>query len=202
VGWQPTHANKTKNMKPINQKWCWIRGGGLAVLGAILATYSLNSASAQTTKPNIIVIMTDDVGWGDLGCYGGGAMRGAPMPNLDQMASKGMHFANYYGQASCIAGRIPIRTSLSSVMTSGDSNGLTKQTPTAAEALKQVGYTTVQLGKWHLGDKPENFPTANGWIAIYINPYLIQFFDEMKTHPNIPYKPWGEGLSKIIPDGR
>jgi arylsulfatase A-like enzyme len=76
------------------------------------------TASAQTTKPpNIVVIMTDDVGWGDLGSYGGGAMRGAPTPNLDRLASEGMRFVNYYGQASCtagrasfITGRIPIRT--------------------------------------------------------------------------------------------
>src|SRR4249920_1430142 len=79
-------------------------------------------ASAQTTRPpNIAVIMTDDVGWGDLGSYGGGAMRGAPTPNLDRLASEGMRFVNYYGQASCtagrasfITGRIPIRTSPSS----------------------------------------------------------------------------------------
>jgi arylsulfatase len=70
-----------------------------------------------------VVIMTDDVGWGDLGSYGGGAMRGAPTPNLDRLASEGMRFVNYYGQASCtagrasfITGRIPIRTSLSAVL--------------------------------------------------------------------------------------
>jgi hypothetical protein len=54
-------------------------------------------------KPNIVVIMTDDVGWGDLGSYGGGAMRGAPTPNLDRLAAEGMRFVNYYGQSSCTA---------------------------------------------------------------------------------------------------
>ena len=70
--------------------------------------------------------MTDDVGWGDLGCYGGGAMRGAPTPHLDQLAAEGMRFVNYYGQASCtagrasfITGRIPIRTALSLVLAAG-----------------------------------------------------------------------------------
>ena len=70
-------------------------------------------------KPNIVFIMSDDVGWGDLGCYGGGIMRGAPTPHLDRLASEGMRFVNYYGQASCtagrasfITGRIPVRTAL------------------------------------------------------------------------------------------
>jgi hypothetical protein len=74
------------------------------------------SANAQNKKPNLVMIRTDDVGWGDLGSYGGGVMRGAPTPNLDRMAAEGMRFVNYYGQASCtagrasfITGRIPIR---------------------------------------------------------------------------------------------
>jgi arylsulfatase len=72
--------------------------------GALAAMATV--ASAQTTRPpNIAVIMTDDVGWSDLGSYGGGAMRGAPTPNLDRLASEGMRFVNYYGQASCTAGR-------------------------------------------------------------------------------------------------
>jgi arylsulfatase len=116
------------------------------------------------------VIVTDDVGWGDLGSYGGGAMRGAPTPNLDRLAAEGMRFVNYYVQASCtagrasfITGRIPIRTSLSAVLAPGDPNGLTKETPTIAQYLKQAGYNSVQFGKWHVGDKLENFPTSNGF---------------------------------------
>jgi arylsulfatase len=122
------------------------------------------SANAKNKKPNLVMTMTDDVGWGDVGSYGGGIMRGAPTPNLDRMASEGMRFLSYYGQTSCtsgqasfITGRIPIRTSLSSVLTPGDPNGLTSETPMIAEALKKVVYSTVQLGKWHLRDKPENF---------------------------------------------
>lgn len=108
-----------------------------SVLTATLA-FASDSAPAQMPprKPNIVVIMTDDVGWGDLGSYGGGVMRGAPTPNLDRLAAKGMRFVNYYGQASCtagrasfITGRIPIRTSLSAVLAPGDPNCLTKQTP-------------------------------------------------------------------------
>ena len=92
---------------------------------------------------------------------------------------RGYALSQYYGQASCTAGRvsfirgrIPIRTSLSSVLTPGDPNGLTRETPTIAEALKAAGYSTVQLGKWHHGDKPENLPTSNGFDEMYdILPY-------------------------------
>jgi arylsulfatase len=155
-------------------------------------------AEPPQPKPNVVVIMTDDIGWGDLGSYGGGAMRGAPTPNLDRLAAEGMRFVNYYGQASCtagrasfITGRIPIRTSLSAVLAPGDPNGLTKQTPTIAQYLKQAGYTTVQLGKWHLGDKEENFPTANGFDEMYhMLPYYagVYAYDDLKLHPNFPAK--------------
>ncbi|MBX7075252.1 MAG: arylsulfatase [Pirellulales bacterium] len=157
---------------------------------------SFPSRVEAQSKPNIVVIMTDDVGWGDLGCYGGGAMRGAPTPNLDRIAAEGMRFVNYYGQSSCtagrasfITGRIPIRTSLSCVMAPGDPNGLTKVTPTIAQALKAQGYTTVQLGKWHLGDQPANFPTANGFGEMYhMTPYYagVYAYEDLDLHPNFP----------------
>ena len=153
------------------------------------------SASGQR-KPNFVMIMTDDVGWGDLGSYGGGAMRGAPTPNLDRLAAEGMRFLNYYGQASCtagrasfITGRIPIRTSLSSVLAPGDPNGLTKQTPTIAQFFKEAGYRTVQLGKWHLGDHAQNFPTANGFDEMYhMLPYYagVYAYEDLTLHPNFP----------------
>ena len=133
----------------------------------------MSSALAQeppAEKPNMIMILADDVGWGDLGSFGGGVMRGAPTPNLDRMAAEGMRFVNYYGQASCtagrapfITGRIPIRTALSSVLVPGDPNRLTKATPTIAEAMKEGRYATAMTGKWRLGDKPENFPTEHGF---------------------------------------
>jgi arylsulfatase A-like enzyme len=147
-------------------------------------------------KPNIIVIMTDDVGWGDLGCYGGGETRGAPTPNLDRMAAEGMRFTNYYGQASCtagrasfITGRIPIRTALSVVLAPGDLNGLQAEDPTVAEALQKLGYRTVQYGKWHLGDKPENFPTAHGFDEMYhMLPYYagVYAYDYLALQPDFP----------------
>src|SRR4051812_46369955 len=71
--------------------------GGPAVQAAPYAQAGTPVAASTGKRPNIVMIMTDDVGWGDLGCYGGGAMRGAPTPHLDQLAAEGMRFVNYYG---------------------------------------------------------------------------------------------------------
>ena len=154
------------------------------------------AAAKGGKKPNILFIMSDDVGWGDLGCYGGGAMRGAPTPHLDRLAAEGVRFANYYGQASCtagrasfITGRIPIRTALSLVLVPGDPDHLTKETPTVAEFLKSTGYSTVQLGKWHLGDVPAAYPTAHGFDEMYhMLPYYagVYAYDDPNLNPAWP----------------
>ena len=166
------------------------------LLAAGLAASTAGALAEPVQTPNVVFIMTDDVGWGDLGAYGGGAMRGAPTPNLDRLAAEGTRFVNYYGQASCtagrasfITGRIPIRTSLSAVLAPGDPNGLTKETPTIAQYLKQANYTTVQLGKWHVGDKVANFPTSNGFDEMYdMLPYYagVYAYDDPTLHPNFP----------------
>ena len=170
--------------------------GALAVSSLLLAGGPV-PAAAQNDKPNIVMLMTDDTGWNDFGAYpGGGAALGHPTPNVDRFAKEGAFFTSWYGQASCtagrasfITGRIPIRTSLSSVLTPGDPNGLTAETPTIAEFLKKAGYSTVQLGKWHLGDKPENLPTAHGFDEMYdFLPYYagVYAYDNPMLHPNFP----------------
>ena len=147
--------------------------GGVAVT-ALLAIASPVQAQAQEKRPNIVVLMTDDTGWSDFGAYGGGTTLGHPTPNVDRMAEEGATFTNWYGQASCtagrasfITGRIPIRSALSIVVAPGDKNYLRKETPTIAEFFQKNGYATYFSGKWHLGDIPDSYPTAHG-------------FDEMK----------------------
>ena len=151
------------------------------------------SPRASGKKPNVVVIMSDDVGWGDLGCYGGGAMRGAPTPHLDQLAAEGMRFVNYYGQASCtagrasfITGRIPIRTALSLVLLPGDPDHLTPETPTVAQFMRDQGYTTVQLGKWHLGDVEEAYPIANGFDEMYD---MLPYYAGVYAYPDTNLTP-------------
>jgi Arylsulfatase A and related enzymes len=149
---------------------------GLTVLTASAALlYAAVPARAADKKPNILMLMEDDTGWFDFGCYGGGRSLGHPTPHVDQLAKEGARFTCWYGQASCTAGRasfmtgrIPIRSALSIVVAPGDENHLLKQTPTIAEFFKKNGYQTYFSGKWHLGDKPDGYPIEHG-------------FDEMKS---------------------
>ena len=145
--------------------------------GAVTTALPLETADAQTQKrPNIVMLMTDDTGWNDFGAYsGGGKALGHPTPNVDQIAEEGATFTNWYGQASCTAGRasfmtgrIPVRSALSIVVAPGDPNYLRKETPTIAEFFQKNGYATYFSGKWHMGDIPDSYPTAHG-------------FDEMKN---------------------
>jgi arylsulfatase len=150
----------------------YLVGLGLAAVCGLAAAMP---AAAQEKRPNVLVLMTDDTGWNDWGAYlGGGATLGHPTPNIDRLAEEGTLFTSWYGQASCTAGRaslmtgrIPIRSALSVVVVPGDANGLQAETPTIAEYFKKNGYRTYFSGKWHLGDKPQFYPTEHG-------------FDEMK----------------------
>ncbi len=151
----------------------WLGAGLLALCSGVAAT---DRADAQEKRPNIVMLMTDDTGWNDFGCYSlGGAALGHPTPNVDRICREGAVFTNWYGQASCtagrasfITGRIPIRSALSIVLAPGDDNHLRKETPTIAEFFQKNGYSTYFSGKWHLGDKPDSYPIAHG-------------FDEMKN---------------------
>src|SRR5437762_963801 len=124
---------------------------GLSLLIATAALLGVvGSVAAADKKPNIVMLMQDDTGWADFGCYLGGSALGHPTPNLDRMAKEGAMFTCWYGQASCtagrasfITGRIPIRSALSIVVAPGDENALRKETPTIAEFFKKNGYTTT-----------------------------------------------------------
>jgi arylsulfatase len=130
-------------------------------------------AVAQEKKPNILVIMGDDVGWFNIGAYHQGIMSGKT-PNLDKLASQGMRFTDYYAEASCTAGRanfitgeLPIRTGLTTVGQAGADVGLPAQAVTLATALKALGYETGQFGKNHLGDWNKYLPCVHGFDEFF-----------------------------------
>src|SRR3954469_3981451 len=127
-------------------------------------------ASAQTAakKPNIVVIMADDVGIWNISAYHRGMMGGST-PNIDRIAKEGALFTDFYGQQSCTAGRAafitgqsPIRTGLTKVGLPGATVGLSAEDPTIAQFMKQLGYANGQFGKNHLGDRNEFLPTVHG----------------------------------------
>ena len=173
-------------------------------VGAATAALPFAAANAQTQKrPNIVVLMTDDTGWNDFGAYSnGGKALGHPTPNVDRIAEEGATFTDWYGQASCTAGRasfmtgrIPIRSALSIVVAPADPNYLRKETPTIAEFFKKNGYSTYFSGKWHLGDKPESYPIEHGFdemknfAAYYAGVYTYDYTNKW-FHPWFPsYNP-------------
>jgi len=142
-------------------------------------------------KPNILVIMGDDVGIWNIGAYHRGMMAGRT-PNLDKLAAEGMLFTDYYAEASCTAGRanfitgqIPKRTGMTTVGQAGALIGLPAQAPTIATALQSMGYATGQFGKNHLGDRNEFLPTVHGFDEFFGYLYHLDAMED-PFHPNYP----------------
>ncbi len=146
----------------------------LAVSSFVMGTIANVQAQAATTKrPNILVIMGDDVGWFNIGAYHRGIMSGKT-PNLDKLAAGGMMFTDYYAEASCTAGRanfitgeLPIRTGLTTVGQAGADVGMPAQAVTLATVLKSQGYETFQFGKNHLGDLNKYLPCLHGFDEFF-----------------------------------
>ena len=130
----------------------------------------LASVSTHAQPPNVVIIMADDVGWGDLGSYGGGEMRGAPTPHLDRMAAEGTRFTSFYAQPTCtptraslMTGRLPIRAGFTLPLFPGIPGGLHPDEVTIAELLEPAGYHSAVMGKWHLGEMDVNLPHTQGF---------------------------------------
>ena len=165
----------------------------LALLAAcfVTATVACGPVVAQQSKPNIVVIMGDDIGMWNIGAYHRGMMAGKT-PNLDKIAKEGMLFTDYYAEASCTAGRanfitgeLPIRTGMTTVGQAGASVGLPAEAVTIATVLKSMGYATGQFGKNHLGDKNEFLPTVHGFDEFFGYLYHLDAMED-PAHPNYP----------------
>src|SRR5437660_3121757 len=155
------------------------------------ATAAVAPASAKQQKPNIIVIMGDDIGMWNIGAYHQGMMAGRT-PNLDKLAAEGMRFTDYYAEASCTAGRanfitgeLPIRTGMTTVGQAGSPIGIPAQAVTIATALKSIGYATGQFGKNHLGDLNEFLPTLHGFDEFFGYLYHLDAMED-PSHRNYP----------------
>jgi arylsulfatase A-like enzyme len=130
-------------------------------------------AQAPQQRPNIVMIMADDVGIWNISAYHRGMMGGST-PNIDRIAKEGALFTDYYAQQSCTAGRAafilgqtPFRTGLLTVGLPAAKEGIQDKDPTIAELLKPYGYATAQIGKNHLGDRNEYLPTVHGFDEFY-----------------------------------
>jgi arylsulfatase len=132
-------------------KRIWL--GSVALLVAVMAA-GVPSAAQQPKKPNIVVMLADNLGYGELGVYGGGILRGAPTPRIDAFADEGMRLLNFNVEAECtpsrsalLTGRFAIRSGTYAVPIGGEPDGLTQWEITTAELLPARGYATGILGQ-------------------------------------------------------
>ena len=157
-------------------------GGSSVVAASLLA----QSAQAQTTapaqpiasgaqgKPNVVFILADNVGYGDLGPYGGGELRGFATPNADRLAREGLRLTQFLVEPACtpsrcalMTGQYPIRHGLSLLSSPDGPFHLSKGAYTMGELFKEAGYATALFGKWHLGGHPDSLPGAHGFDEFY-----------------------------------
>jgi len=136
-----------------------------------------SAAFGQTARPpNIVILFADDLGYGDLGCYGHPLIR---TPNLDRMAAEGMRFTQVYSaapvctpsRAALLTGRLPLRSGLTRVLGPRSTGGISDTEITLAQALQTAGYATACVGKWHLGFQPQFLPTRHGFDSYFGLPY-------------------------------
>ena len=164
-----------------------------------------SEAAGQTAgKPNILVIYGDDIGITNISVYSDGLM-GYETPNIDRIGKEGLRFLQYYGEQSCTAGRSAfltgqhiIRTGLSKVGFPGAPMGIVQLDPSIGGIMKNLGYTTGQFGKNHVGDRNETLPTVNGFDEFLGNLYHLNAEEEPEL-PDYPKDP--EYLKKFGPRG-
>ena len=147
----------------------------LALLAGLMPTASMSS---EPERPNIVLVLMDNLGWGEVGAYGGGILRGAPTPRIDSIAREGLQLLNFNVEAECTPSRASLMTGRYGIRTRqrpGDAPprdiwyGITGWEYTMAEMLSDAGYATGIFGKWHLGDAEGRFPTDQGfdvWFGI------------------------------------
>lgn len=156
-------------------------------------------------KTNIVLILADNLGWGELGCYGGGAIRGAPTPRIDALAKQGIQLLNFNVESDCVptrsalmTGRHPIRTGAMQSVPAGLPQGLIPWEVTIAELLSKAGYATGMFGKWHLGDKEGRYPKDKGfdeWYGIPRTTNESMFTEQVGFDPSVVEVPYVmEGL--------
>jgi arylsulfatase len=182
----------------LNRRNLLLGGTSLALAGLAAATPAVaqqpSAQPASGARPNILMIMGDDIGWFNPSIFHRGMM-GYKTPNIDRVGNEGALFTDWYGEQSCTAGRAafitgqsPIRTGLTKVGLPGADIGLQPEDPTVAELLKSLGYNTGQFGKNHLGDKDEFLPTNHGFDEFFGNLYHLNA-EEEPENPDYPKNP-------------
>jgi arylsulfatase len=140
----------------------------------VVALLLLGTPAQAQQKPNVVFILADNVGYGDLGPYGGGELRGAPTPRIDQLSREGLRLTQFLVEPACspsraalMTGQYSIRNGLSLIVVPNSPNTLSARAVTMGQLFKSRGYATAIFGKWHLGSDPQSLPTAHGFDEFY-----------------------------------
>jgi len=191
------------------------RAGQMMLVAGAIWLAGVVVAHADERPPNIVLMLSDNLGFGEIGAYGGGALRGAPTPRLDQLAAEGLRLTNFNVEVECtpsrsalMTGRMPVRSGTWRVGTPGLPGGLPPWEITVAEMLADAGYDTAIFGKWHLGDSPGRYPTDQGFDEWWGFPFstnvatyrdLVGFDANVSTIPHLLEGRKGEAVSKVEP---
>ena len=148
----------------------------LLLTAVITFSGAITLAHAQDKKPNVVVMLADNMGYGDLGSYGsGGELRGMPTPRIDKLASEGLRLTQFFVEPGCtpsraalMLGRYSQRAGLSTIIINGSPNTLQDKEVTMAELFKSKGYATAMAGKWHLGEEKQSLPTNQGFDEYHV----------------------------------
>jgi arylsulfatase A len=158
------------------------------VIASLIGCGSVEAGKAHA--PNMVILFADDLGYGDLGCYGHPTIR---TPHLDRMAAEGIKLSQFYAahlctpsRAALLTGRLPVRSGLNVVLFPNSTGGIPDGEVTLAEALKARGYATSCIGKWHLGHLPAYLPTRHGFDHYFGIPYSNDMNKTKAGHPPIP----------------
>jgi arylsulfatase len=161
--------------------------------------------SQSADKPNVVLMMVDNLGWGEIGSYGGGVLRGAETPRLDALAEEGMKLLNFNVENQCtpsrsalMTGRHPVRSGTTRVVW-GVLYGMVSWEKTMAELFSGAGYQTGMFGKWHLGDTPGRFPTDQGfdeWFGIANTTDESWYRDQLQYDPDAGIQPFVQEAKK------
>jgi len=174
--------------------------GALAVWTCLVGGSAIAGGQASTNKPNILFIMADDVGWMQVGVYHRGLALGET-PNIDRIGNEGATFTQYYAMQSCTSGRnafftgmYPLRTGMIPPQLPGSPTYLLPGTPTLAVFLRDLGYSTGQFGKNHLGDHTDALPTAHGFQEYWGYLYHLDAMQQV-SFPDINSSPTQQGIA-------
>lgn len=142
---------------------------------ALLFSFGSASNLLAADKPNVVLMLADNVGWGDIGVYGGGEIRGMPTPNIDRLAREGLQMTQFLVEPGCtpsraalMTGRYSCRSGLGTIIIGGTPNTLQANELTMAEMFKSQGYATGMAGKWHLGSEEQSWPTRQGFDEYHV----------------------------------